>query len=130
MAWFRVDDMLHSHPKARKAGLSAIGLWSLAGSFSMAYKLDGFVPEWFIKNWPQGPKLAAALVDTMLWEPTVKDGQRGWQFHDWPDYQPLSEEIEKSRANSRERQRKHRQKIHGTGTEESEPAPPPDLKLA
>jgi hypothetical protein len=127
VAWFRVDDMLHSHPKARKAGLPAMGLWTLAGSFSMAYKLDGFVPEWFIVSWPNGKKLAGLLVEVECWEPTVRDGQPGWQFHDWDDYQPLAEEIEKRRAQSRDRQRRHRQK----GMQESPNGQSsPDLRLA
>lgn len=26
MPWFKVDDKIHSHPKARRAGLAAMGL--------------------------------------------------------------------------------------------------------
>lgn len=111
MPWFKVDDTLHSHPKPRKAGLAAMGLWSLAGSYCMAYKTDGFVPAWFVSSWPNGRKLADQLVKAGQWEIGERDGETGWYFHDWHDYQPSSDEIEADREQSRERQRKHRQRL-------------------
>jgi hypothetical protein len=50
MPHFRVDDALHSHPKAQRAGDEAIGMWTRAGSFCMAYLTNGFVPEWWVKQ--------------------------------------------------------------------------------
>lgn len=111
MPWFKVDDTLHSHPKPRKAGLEAMGLWVLAGSYSMAYKTDGFVPEWFVASWRNGRKLADVLVKAGKWELGEKDGEGGWFFHDWLDFQPSSDEIEADREHARERQRKRRQKL-------------------
>lgn len=107
MPWFKVDDALHSHPKARVAGLPAMGLWAIAGSYSMSYKTDGFVPTWFVTGWPQGRNLAARLIAAHLWEAT----EDGFQFHDWADFQPTAEEIEAEREKSRERQRARRQRI-------------------
>jgi len=46
MPWFKVDDALHSHPKTRKAGLAAMGLWVVAGSFSASYMTSGFISEY------------------------------------------------------------------------------------
>ena len=109
--WFKIDDTLHSHPKARKAGLAAVGLFTAAGSFCMAYKTDGFVPRWYVLGWPQGLKLADQLVSAGFWEPAVKNGEEGWLVHDWEDYQPSSEEIEADREHARERQRKRRAKL-------------------
>ena len=111
MPWFKVDDTLHSHPKPRKVGLAALGLWSLAGSYSMAYKTDGFVPDWFVTSWPQGRKWADVLVKGGLWEIGEKDGEAGWFFHDWLHYQPSSDEIEQGREYARDRQRKRRQRL-------------------
>ena len=110
MPWFKVDDTLHSHPKSRGASLAAMGLWSLCGSWSMAYKTDGFVPTWFAYGFPQGRKLAAELVSVGLWTEARKSGDDGFQFHDWSDYQPSSDEIEAEREASRERQRAYRQR--------------------
>jgi hypothetical protein len=109
--YFKVDDMLHSHPKSRRAGLAAMGLWSLAGSHCMAYKTDGFVAGWFVATWPRGASLAAQLVEAGLWSPGASGEQLGWWFHDWDDVQLTAAEIEADREHSRERQRKYRAKI-------------------
>lgn len=111
MPFFKVDDQLHSHPKPRRAGLEAMGLWALAGSHSMAYKLDGFVPTYFVAAWPRGPKLAAQLVTAGLWALGERDGEPGWQFHDWEDIQLTAAEIEADREHSRQRQRAYRAKV-------------------
>ncbi len=105
--WFKVDDTFHSHPKPRSAGLSAVGLWALAGSFAMAYKRDGAVPEFFVDGFKrEGQKAAGLLVETGLWVP---DG-KGYQFHDWHDFQPSADEIELDREHARMRQRRRREK--------------------
>lgn len=83
MSWFPVDDAFHGHPKARRAGFEAIGLWTVAGSYCMAYLTDGFVPEWFVKEKPKGLALAKRLITAELWRPSEKDGEQGFQFHDW-----------------------------------------------
>ena len=111
--WFKVDDTLHSHPKGRRAGLAAIGLWTMAGSWCMSYKTDGFIPAWFVDSWPDGHALAARLVDAGLWSPAVVTSEKGWIYHDWDDYQPSSVEIEKGREAARDRQRRHRAKLRG-----------------
>ena len=108
--WFKVDDTLHSHPKVRRAGAAAVGVWATAGSFCMAYKTDGFVPAYYIDGWGKtGITSARGLVECGLWEVAEKDGERGFQFHDWEDYQPSSDEIERDREQARDRQRKSRQ---------------------
>jgi len=122
MPWFKVDDTLHSHPKPRKAGLEATGMWALAGSYCMAYKTDGFVPTWYVGAWRNGIKLADRLVKSGQWEIGEKDGEAGWFFHDWHDYQPSSDEIEKDREYARDRQRKRREKLRA-GREKPEEQP-------
>lgn len=108
MPWFKTDDALHSHPKARKAGLPAMGLWVLAGSHAMQYMTDGFVPAWYVASWPQGKRCAASLVAAGLWTPASSGEEKGWQFKDWAHYQPTREEIEAERAATRERQERFR----------------------
>ena len=51
MPWFKVDDKLHDHRKSRKAGRSAMGVWVLAGSWSMDNETDGFVPADVLARW-------------------------------------------------------------------------------
>lgn len=118
MAWFKVDDTLHCHPKVRRAGAASAGVWVTAGSFCMAYKTDGVVPTWWLDSWGRtGRTAAAALVREGLWE--AVDG--GYRFHDWDDYQPLSDEIEQVREKARERQRKRRQSLAGLTRPEEVP---------
>lgn len=115
MPFFNVDDHAHSHPKFRRAGLPAVGLWAMAGSWARAHKQDGFVPDWFVITWPNGKKLAAALVSAGLWDRAQHDGEEGFQFHDWLDIHDTRDEVEEQRMKNRERQRKRRQKLRETG---------------
>ena len=108
MSWFPVDDAFHSHPKARKAGLEALGLWTVAGSHCMAYLTDGFVAEWFVKEKPRGVTLAKRLVESGLWKPGEKDGDQGWWFHDWKQ-ECTKSHIEAARENARQRKAKSRE---------------------
>lgn len=111
MPYFKVDDQLHAHPKPRLAGLEAMGLWAVAGSWCMAYKTDGFVPGWYVNSWQRGPKIAARLVTCGLWFPGAKDTELGWYFHDWHDVQLTAAEIEADREHARQRQRNYRAKL-------------------
>lgn len=120
MPWFKVDDTMHSHPKARRVGLAAMGLWTMCGSHCMAYKTDGFVPEWLTTGYPQGKKLAAELVREGLWENAFQDDEVGFQFHDWLHYQQSAEEIERDREHNRERQRNFRKRLREGKPKEGE----------
>ena len=107
MAWFKVDDTLHGHPKVLRAGAAAVGVWAAAGSYCMAYKTDGKVPAWWLDSWGKtGQSAARKLVEVGLWEATPD----GYRFHDWADYQPSSDEIEKDREAARVRMRELREK--------------------
>lgn len=111
-----MDDAFHSHPKARKAGLEAVGLWTLAGSHCMAYLTDGFVPEWWVKEKPRGATLAKRLVAAGLWRNAKRDGEQGFQFHDWkPECCKAHVLSNRERARIRkQKQRESRVTDHGT----------------
>lgn len=76
----------------------------------MAYKLDGFVPGWYVATYRDGRKHADSLVRVGLWHNAERDKEEGYKFHDWEHYQPTSEEIEAERVAARERQRAFRAK--------------------
>ena len=103
MAWFKVDDKLHDHRKANAAKKSAMGVWVLAGSWSADNLTDGFIPARVLSRWGT-PTDAKRLVDVGLWTPETQDGERGWQFHDWENFQP-------SRSSVEERRRRNADKI-------------------
>ena len=115
MPWFKVDDKLHDHRKARKAGRSAMGVWLLAGSWSMATETDGFIPAAVLARW--GTKTdAARLVAAGFWDEAEKDGETGWQFHDWLTYQPdartmrLKQEAESKAGSEGNHRRWHKRR--------------------
>lgn len=118
MAYFLVDDQFHGHPKARRAALEAVGLWTVAGSHCRAYKSDGFVPAWYVAGWPRGKQIAARLVSAGLWKRDTEGGEEGYRFHDWHHVHDPADEIERQREMGRERQRKRRAKARqGRGTD-------------
>lgn len=113
MTWMKVDDRLHAHRKARLAGLPAMGLWVLAGSWVADTLTDGFVPATQPYAWGGTDELAHRLVDAGLWLPTEQLGEQGWMFHDWPDFQPTRADVMAKRVSDRERMRRWRAQRHG-----------------
>lgn len=80
MVWFKVDDRLHSHPKALATSLAALGLWALAGSWSSDHLTDGFVSDQAVNLLSRGTsELADELVTAGLW----KRVRAGYRFHQW-----------------------------------------------
>ena len=126
MVWFRVDDKLHAHRKSRKAGVEAMGLWLLAGSWCSDQLADGFVPDYMAAAIdPRGyRKHAAQLVKAGLWVPAEHDGDEGWRFHQWEEHQPTAAEVEDRRT--RERDKKRRQRRTPAGRYGGVPDPSPE----
>lgn len=76
MAWFNADDKMHSHPKSRVAGLEAMGLWLLAGTYSVDNGTPGSVSDEYVASFRRGKRLAQDLTKAGLWERT----NDGWNF--------------------------------------------------
>ncbi len=96
MTWFRIDDKFHDHRKVRALGKSrpgAVGLWTLAGTWSADTMSDGFVPDQIVARWDARKRLAAALCRVGLWHEVEVNGEHGYQFHQWDEHQPTKEEI-------------------------------------
>jgi hypothetical protein len=96
MAWARLDDGFHDHPKLIGLPLEAVGLWTLSLTWAHRHHgvssgLFGHIPA----DLPQrlggnrGRKLAALLELHKLWD--VEQGLGGWVIHDYVDYLPASE---------------------------------------
>lgn len=101
MTWFKVDDKLHDHRKLRRLarteiGRAAVGVWTLAGSWCADNLTDGFVPATVLDRWGTTAH-ADQLVDAGLWLPEYRDGEDGWLFHDWLEFQPTRAKVEASR---------------------------------
>jgi len=110
MPHFRVEDSLDSHPKAQRAGDEALGMWLRAGSWSMRYLTDGFIPDWWVRQQPRGTAKAKRLVEAGFWHPSEKDGEKGWQFHEFvgPGRQDSAERIRADREKWRKKKAEQR----------------------
>jgi hypothetical protein len=106
MAWFNADDKMHSHPKSRVAGLEAMGLWLLAGTYCTDYLTDGAVPLWFVESWPRGKQLAQKLIKAGLWEAAGED----FQFLSWSEYQRTKAQVLADKKKAADRVKEWRQK--------------------
>lgn len=123
MAWFKVDDKLHSHRKTVRAG-EAMALWVIAGSWCADQLTDGFVPDYMVGRFvPGGESMADRLVEVGLWYAGEHEGDSGWWFRDWCDYQPSRSDVEDRRE--RERQKKRDQRRGTTGQFEESPGESP-----
>lgn len=108
--WFKVDDNLAFHHKTVAAGNAAMGLWVRAGSWAAQQLTDGFVPDHMIAT--LGTKAQAQrLVSVGLWAKV----ERGYEFHEWNERQPLKESVEAERAAARERMARRRSKPQVSG---------------
>lgn len=100
MVWFKVDDGAHSHPKLLMVSLSAVGLWSMAGSWSGMHLTDGFIPDAALPTVRGDEALASELVRVRLWDRV----EGGFQFHEWnrdsdgTERNPTSEEVKRKRS--------------------------------
>lgn len=100
MAWFKVDDNFLMHPKTAMLSNDATALWLRAGSWSGQQRTDGFVPRVMLPMFRSTEAAVDELVTVGLWEPESLDGVDGYRFHDWADYQPMSDEDELRRKRS------------------------------
>jgi hypothetical protein len=124
MAWFKVDDKLHSHPKWVRLSLAARGLWITAGTWSADQETDAVVPKHMLRAFGARSSHAAELVDAGLWE----EHRDGWAFHDWTDYQFSRAQNDAKRLAARERMARvrdagsHDVRANGKRTDEAQHA--------
>lgn len=104
MAWFKVDDSLHSHPKAIAAGNAALGLWARCGSYVSHYGTDGFIPDAIAKSFGTRAEISR-LVAIGLWH-MCKDG---YTMHDFLDYNPTAEQVAAERLAAKQRKARWRE---------------------
>jgi hypothetical protein len=130
MPWFRLDDSFHSHPKVIQAGNEAIGLYVRCGTYAAEHLTDGFVSKEIVALYGD-ENLAAALIKVKLWH----RARGGWTIHDYLDYNPSAQAVDKERAAKAERQKRwlesRRRRVRDAssdastdGSEDDAPYPP------
>lgn len=113
MAWLKIDDGFHEHPKVLAAGLFGKALWYAAAGWCAKQLTDGFVPLValdLIYTYAQlpageGPLAVQRLVQVGLWEES--SGEPGYVFHNWLSYQPSKDEVEYRRSRDRRKAELH-----------------------
>lgn len=108
MPWFRLEDNFHHHPKVRKAGNAATGLWVRCGTYSAQYLTDGRVPVEIAHDYGRQREIDALLA-TRLWI----EKEDGFMMPDYLDYNPSAEQVLADRARARDRQAKRRRDQQG-----------------
>lgn len=94
--WMKVDDQLHVHRKTRHVlrslptkhrDAAPLGVWLLAGSWAAQNNTGGWIPaeelDRFDDDWET---LVARLVAADFWWPETRDGEAGFGFVDWDEY--------------------------------------------
>lgn len=110
MAWARLDDGFHDHPKVDGLSLAAVGLYTLCLTWAHRHRRTavrpGHVSEARVAKvaGKQAPRLAAELVEATLWE--VETGLGGYLIHDFADYLPKERDLEDRREAGRKGARK------------------------
>jgi hypothetical protein len=111
--WARINATMFEHPKIRRAGRDARDVYVAAILYSVRVDSDGFVPSEIIAT--LDPELSQQknrvgvekLVSLGLLESTERGG---YVLPSFEDYQRTRDDVEKQRAEWRERQQRSRKK--------------------
>lgn len=105
MAWARIDDGFHDHPKIDELSLAAVGLWTLCLTWAHRHRKTALVPGHITEArvrkiaGKQADSLAQELVTSRLWE--IETGIGGWVIHDFADYLPKERDPDERREAGR-----------------------------
>lgn len=104
--WMRVDDGLPTHRKTRAVlkshpdktrDAAPLGIWALAGAWAGKNRTDGWVPEDELDRWDDDWRpLVERLIKAGFWWPHQRDGESGYGFNDWHDYNDPADAASKA----------------------------------
>jgi hypothetical protein len=114
MPWFALDDGFDTHPKVRKAGNAAVGLFVRLGVHATRHLTEGHLDGSIVRSYGTAPNIRKLVAVGMLHEaghacprcPQLADGD--YFIHDYLDYNKSRAQIEAARENARKRQQKGR----------------------
>jgi hypothetical protein len=99
--WVRLDTQWPHNPKflilAQDKKWHAITAYMGGLAWAGSQGQDGFIPSYALPMFHATKREASELVEAALWDLT----QGGWDIHDWKDYQPTTEEMERRSARAR-----------------------------
>lgn len=103
--YFKVDDCFAEHPKVLKLGrgmFTAIGVWTLCGTWVSRYETDGFIPRAAVRRLGCDSRAVKRLVECEFWTEEEREGVRGYRFVDWDQWQPSRARMDEIRRSRRE----------------------------
>ena len=103
---FQVDGDFYDHPKTLGMSDAAVALWTRAGSYSVAKRTDGFIPEHVLRILTEVPESAEELVTRDLW----KRVKGGYKYHQWVERNLTKAKIDAFTDGARSRKRKQRER--------------------
>lgn len=115
MAWFALDDGFDTHPKVRKAGNAAVGLFVRLGVHATRHLTEGHLDGDIVRRYGTEPNVRKLVAVGMLHEaghdcprcPQLADGD--YFIHDYLDYNKSRAQIEAAREAARKRQNRGRE---------------------
>lgn len=93
MAWFKIDDRFHSHPKVVQAGNAAVGAWVRMGAWCSDHLTDGHIPAAVAAMFATSDQLEQLHAVGLL-----AGTDTGWQIPDWLDFNPSADEVRATRV--------------------------------
>ncbi len=106
MPWFKLDDSTYDHPKIVQVSDGAFRLWITAGLYCARHLTDGIISPGTLKVLQAKGRHCDELWSAGLWE-RIPEG--GYRFHDWHDYQPTREDVQRPREIDRQRKKSWRE---------------------
>lgn len=115
MAWFALDDGFDTHPKVRKAGNAAVGLFVRLGVHATRHLTEGHLDGDIVRRYGTEPNVRKLIAVGMLHghghdcQRCPQPAEGGYYIHDYLDYNKSRAQIEAARENARKRQNRGRE---------------------
>lgn len=115
MPWFALDDGFDTHPKVRKAGNAAVGLFVRLGVHATKHVTEGHLDGDIVRDYGTAATIRKLITVGMLHEhghacrscPQPAEG--AYYIHDYLDYNKSRQQIEAAREAARKRQNRGRE---------------------
>ena len=117
MAWFAVDDGFDNHPKIRKAGNAAAGLFCRLGAYSTRHNTEGVIPGPVARDYGTSAQLRKLTDLSMLHTGDhdcgrcIQPDKGDYVIHDFLEYNRSKQEVTAAREAGAERQRRRRARL-------------------
>lgn len=114
MPWFALDDGFDTHPKVRKAGNAAVGLFVRLGVHATKHLTEGHLDGAIVRDYGTDATVRKLITVGMLHGPghacqrCPQPAEDGYFIHDYLDYNKSRAQIEAAREAARKRQQRGR----------------------